>query len=351
MSASDPDCDPFAERSSTRWHARYSLLGGRFRFTSNSRALLRLVDSAYRQLPMRALGRPAQAFEIELRVSTARTLRGARTPPPLTTFSAAGGLLGGIMDAANFVLLSPAKRAALVAVSRDMLELPYHLRYELIEFAVYTLASRSQGLLSLHAACVGHAGRGLLLMGESGAGKSTLALHSALQGLEFLSEDAAFVDPARLLLLGVPNFVHVRPETVAGIELPTVAARVRRSAVIRRRSGVRKFEVDLRRFGSRLGSAPLSLAAVVFLSGRRSGSAAQMRALRPAETLRRFMSAQPYATLLPGWRAFRRAIDRVPGFELRRGPHPTESVVALRHLLAQRERRATPRAIARAARR
>jgi serine kinase of HPr protein (carbohydrate metabolism regulator) len=53
----------------------------------------------------------------------------------------------------------------------------YLTRYELIEFAVFTLAQRVQGLVPLHAACVGRAGRGLLLMGGSGAGKSTLALH------------------------------------------------------------------------------------------------------------------------------------------------------------------------------
>jgi len=336
VSASDPDRDPFAERSSARWHRRYPLLGGRFRFTSNSRRLLQLVDSAYRQLPMRSLARSAPPFEIELRLSAARTPRVARTPPVMKTFSGAGGVLGGIMDSANFVLISPAARAALVAVSRDMLDRPYHLRYELIEFAVYTLASRAQGLLSLHAASVGAAGRGLLLMGDSGAGKSTLALHSALQGLDFLSEDAAFVEPTGLRLLGVPNFVHVRAEAVAAIEQPAVAARLRRSAVIHRRSGVAKFEVDLRRFGARVSTAPLSLAAIVFLSRRRSGRTAQLRALLPPELLRRFIAAQPYATLLPGWRAFRQAIHKIPGFELRRGPHPSESVVALIHLLAQR---------------
>jgi hypothetical protein len=58
-----------------------------------------------------------------------------------------------------------------------MLRFPYHARYELIEFAVFTLAARAQGLVPLHAACVGEEGRGLLLMGESGAGKSTASLH------------------------------------------------------------------------------------------------------------------------------------------------------------------------------
>ena len=49
-------------------------------------------------------------------------------------------------------------------------------RYEMLEFAVFTLASRVQGVVPLHAACIGRRGRGLLLMGDSGAGKSTAAL-------------------------------------------------------------------------------------------------------------------------------------------------------------------------------
>jgi hypothetical protein len=339
VAANDPDRDPFGEQSSGKWRLRRQLLGGRFLFTSNSRRLLRLVDSAYRDLPARRPTGPVPAFEIELRLTAAPTLRGAGTPPALRTFAGPGQLLGGIMNAGNFVLLSPAARAGLVAVSRDMLALDYHVRYELIEFAAFTLASRAQRLLSLHAACVGRAGRGLLLMGSSGAGKSTLALHCALQGLEFLSEDAAFLDADRLLATGVPNFVHVRPESVSLIENPASAARIRRSPMIRRRSGVAKLEVDVRRLGCPLARAPLDLAAVVFLSSGRAGTAARLVLLPPRELWRRFMAAQPYATRLPGWRAFRQRIGSVQGFELRRGRHPSESVVALNHILEQPGRR------------
>jgi hypothetical protein len=336
VSASDPSSDPFSERSSARWGASYPLLGARFRFTSNSRRLLRLVDSAYGRLPMRPLTRPAPALEIELQLSPARSLRGSRAPPALKTFSAAGELFGGVMDASNFVLLSPAARSALVSVSRDMLDRPYHLRYELLEFAVYTLASRTLGLLSLHAGCVGHAGRGLLLVGESGSGKSTLALHCALQGMEFLAEDSAFIEPQRLLATGVPNFLHVLPESVALIEDSSLTKRIHRASVIERRSGARKFEVDLRRLGCRLAKVPVPLAAIVFLSRRRAGREAHLSLLPPRTVRQRFMAAQSYATLLPGWPAFARGLAGLPGYELCRGQHPSESAVALRHLLAQR---------------
>jgi hypothetical protein len=43
--------DPFREHSSIISRAPQPLLGARFRFESNSRQLLRLVDSAYARLP------------------------------------------------------------------------------------------------------------------------------------------------------------------------------------------------------------------------------------------------------------------------------------------------------------
>ena len=48
------------------------------------------------------------------------------------------GLICGVMDASNYVVLDPVQRRALVVASEDMLLWPYHLRYELIEFAVFT---------------------------------------------------------------------------------------------------------------------------------------------------------------------------------------------------------------------
>ncbi len=91
---------------------------------------------------------------------------------------------------------------------------PYHIRYELIEFAVFTLAARVQRLVSLHAACVGTGGKGVLLMGPSGAGKSTVALQCLLNGFDFLSEDSVFVAPRSMKATGIANFLHTRADSL-----------------------------------------------------------------------------------------------------------------------------------------
>jgi hypothetical protein len=223
-------------------------------------------------------------------------------------------------------------RSGLVTVPARMLGFPYHTRYELIEFAVFTLATRVRGLIPLHGACVGSGSRGVILMGVSGSGKSTVALQCLLSGFDFVSEDSTFVMAERMLCTGVPNFVHVRSDSLRWVENREAAA-IRNSPVISRRSGVRKFEVDLRKGQYRLASAPLELAAVIFLSKSSAAGGELLQPLSKAETLRRLAAEQPYAANQPGWAGFARKVAQTGAFELRRGRHPSEAVTALRHFL------------------
>jgi hypothetical protein len=324
--------DPFREHVSGMVRGPLQLLGGRFRFESNSRQLLRLVDAAYRDLPRHRLSARVPSLRVGLLVIPGAPRRSRSGPATLATLSGAG-LVGGVSASSNVVMVSPAARSALVVVCADMLRFPYHTRYELIEFAVFSLATRVQGLVSLHAACIGSAGRGLLLMGESGAGKSTLALQCLLQGFDFVSEDSTMVAPDTMLATGVANFLHVRPDSVRWVARARDAAAIRSSPVIVRRSGVRKFEVDLRRGSHRLAAAPLHLRAVVFLSTRSCAGGPLLHPLSAPELLRRLAAAQPYAACQPHWAAFCRHAARLGAFELRRGAHPLEAVEALRTLL------------------
>jgi len=248
----------------------------------------------------------------------------------------APGLLGGATPSSNFVIVSPAERSALVAVSPWMLESAYHTRYELIEFAVFTLAARVQGLVPLHAACVGRNGRGILLMGPSGAGKSTVALQSLLQGLDFLAEDSVFVSPETMLATGIANFVHLRADSVRWIERDRDAAAIRRSPVIRRRSGVRKFERNLRNSGYRLAASALQITALVFLSPQAAGAGPVLNRLSRSALPAQLTAAQAYAANRPEWSAFSKRAARLEAFELRRGLHPREAVEALCTLLDRR---------------
>jgi hypothetical protein len=325
--------DPFGEHSRTIARRRLHVLGGRFEFESESPELLRLVDAAYGNLPRHRLGPQTPRFRVGLVLGSAAAPAGRRRaePPPLKMLSAAG-FAGGATEPANFVVVSPRSGTAVVSVSRPMLRFSYHTRYELIEFAVFTLAARAQGLVSLHAACIGRAGRGLLLMGPTGSGKSTVTLQCVLQGFEILSEDSVFVRPDKMLATGVPNFLHVRSESLRWLDRPQDAADIRKSPVIRRRSGIAKFELDLRQTRYRLARAALRVSALVFLSPEPAGRRPLLKALSKSELLRRLAEHQAYAANQPGWKRFSRHLSRISAYELRRGQHPLEAVQPLRSL-------------------
>jgi hypothetical protein len=331
--------DPFRERSTSLIREPLQLLGGRFRFETNRRELLRLVDSAYAGLPRHRLSGVIPRLRVGLLLSPRGQPRPRRRLEPSALHVLSGaGFLGGATDSSDFAVVSPRERAALVVVSPKMLRFPYHTRYELLEFAVFTLATRTQGLVPLHAACVGRDGHGILLMGSSGAGKSTVALQCLLQGLDFLSEDAVFVAPDTLRATGIANFLHVRADSLRWIERASDAAPIRDSPVIRRRSGVKKFEVDLRQGGYRLAASPLQIGAVVFLSAQKSRDGRLLRPLSKSTLLARMANAQAYAANQPGWATFAQRLSALGGFELRRGRHPLEAVEVLRSLLPHRTR-------------
>jgi HPr Serine kinase C-terminal domain len=245
------------------------------------------------------------------------------------------GFLGSATDTSTFVVMSPADRTAVIFVSREMLRFPYHVRYELIEFAVFTLASRAQRLVPLHAACVGLNGRGILLMGASGAGKSTVALQCLSEGFDFLAEDSVFVAPESMRATGTANFLHVRADSLRWLGRSPTRTIISRSSVIHRRSGVKKFEVDLRRSEFRLAKAPLKIVGVAFLSPQPAGAGPLLRLLSAADTLQRLKQEQAYGSGLPQWRSFCFNLLQSGGFEIRRGAHPSASVEALRSLLLQ----------------
>src|SRR5580692_5749005 len=140
--------DPFGERSARSHHRSLQLLGARFRFESNSARLLHLVDQAFAGLPPHRLRAKSPQLLLRLHLTPRRQHASRAPPPPLNTY-AGPDCLCGVIDEANLAVISPAQGSALVVVSSDMLRHAYHLRYELIEFAVYVLAARALRLVPL----------------------------------------------------------------------------------------------------------------------------------------------------------------------------------------------------------
>jgi hypothetical protein len=328
----DISADPFHERTPPVSRTRMQLLGGAFEFDCGSVELRRLVDKAYANLPRHKLSKVPPRIRVSIAHAPSARHRAQADPPRIEMLSGAG-LLCGTTRSSDFAVLSSDYRSALVVVSRDMQRFPYHTRYELIEFAVFTLAARAQGLMPLHGACVGQSGRGLLLFGDSGAGKSTASLHCLLRGMDFLAEDAVFVTPDTMRATGIANFLHVRCDSLDSIPASSAAV-IRRSPIIRRRSGVEKFEIDLRRPQFRLAASPLKVTGIVFISARPARRGVLLTPLRSQETLARFRKAQSYAVNQPGWATFKKRIAAAPAFELRRGRSPEEAADALQALLA-----------------
>ncbi|MCC4595632.1 serine kinase [Xanthomonas campestris pv. phormiicola] len=325
--------DPFHDRLRREHALSKQLLGGRFHFQSNSEALLQLVEAAFGGVPPQQLPDAAD-FRIELNLVARQDAPYvfALEPPPVRTHSGAGVLCGAI-DADNYMVLMPDQGRALIVVSEDMLAHPYHVRYELIEFAVFVLAARTMQLVPLHGACVGEDGRGVLLLGASGSGKSTLALHSLLRGLDFLAEDAIFVEPQRMLATGIGNFLHLRADLLRLVDERTRAWIVA-APTIRRRSGVAKYEVDIRDGRGCLAPTPLQLVGAVFVSATVAADPQQLlQPIAEREVLERLCADQPYAAAQPGWSLFARQLQRLGVHELQRGAHPDASVDAVRQLL------------------
>jgi hypothetical protein len=171
------------------------------------------------------------------------------------------------------------------------------------------------------------------LLGPSGAGKSTVTLQCLIEGLGILAEDSVFVTPDTLLATGVSNFLHVRADSLRWIAQRRRVAEIRKSPVIRRRTGVRKYEIDLRKGEYPLVKGPLKIGAIVFLSARPAAGGPLLKQLRQKEALPMLVHEQAYAANQPQWTLFTRTAKRVPFFELRRGQHPGESVAALRGLI------------------
>jgi hypothetical protein len=308
------------------------VLGGLFRFESNSRDLLDLIEAAYAGLPPQTLGGIAAEFRIEMHLLPRRANPWA-TEPPAPRIREEGKLLRADIDASNYVMIDPERRRACVVASEDMLRHAYHLRCELIEFAVFILAARGIGLVPLHAACIGRNGRGLLLLGSSGSGKSTLALHGLLAEMDLLGEDAIFVSAADLLATGVPNYLHLRSDALDFVESHAMRRWIAHAPVIRRRSGARKFEVDLRQEYGRPATGSLALAGAVFVSAQPADDPdALLIPLCAHEAGLLLDDDQPYASSQPGWLHFKKNIIDRGVHQLRRGRHPRDSVDALRRL-------------------
>ncbi|NYQ86034.1 hypothetical protein, partial [Escherichia coli] len=132
------------------------------------------------------------------------------------------------------------------------------------------------------------------------------------------------------------NFLHLRGDSLRFIDDPSVAAHIRKSPIIRRRSGIEKFEIDLRCQAYRPARAPLEISRIVFISKKSAAGSALLAPIDRKLALQKLTASQPYAANLPSWAPFVKGLSHVDACELRRSRHPAEAAGALRRLLEGR---------------
>lgn len=325
------DRDPFSERRAGAHAQTFHVLGARLRVIADDRGLLALATHAFGGLPRQRIRARTPRLTLVLR-ATADAGPRSRDLPPRPRLASGAGILCHHLDAANYALVVPRLRSALVAISPAQRTRPQFGRYELLEFAVLALAARVGGLVALHAACIGRGTRCVLVLGNSGAGKSTLCLRALAAGYELLGEDSVFVEPVSLRAAGLSAFLHVLCSDRRRLRGVRGANRILASPVITRRSGARKYELDVRRSPYRIARHALRIEHVLSLTARR-GRGALLRPLSRAQLTRLLARTQPYAAGQPGWIGLLRQIGRLPAWQMDRGSSPEDAVAALRTLI------------------
>jgi hypothetical protein len=321
--------DPFDEDTPLPLTRRCVVLGQVVEFRTHDAAWLALVDAAYGGLPAAVMQPEAPALRVDLFVQDAAPTWPQGAAPPAPQMLGGAGVRGALLDANHAALAVLDTGRAVVRLSRALLAHSYHARYEFLEFAVYVLAQHARGMLPLHAGCVALGDAAVLIVGDSGAGKSTLSLLALAEGLQFLTEDSCFVDPASLDVVGVPNFLHLRFDALDWLQDAAWRERVQASAVIHRRSGVAKWELDMRGGWAPLAAGLPVLRHLVFASSRPAGEQPLLRSLGTDEVLARLRDTQPYGARHAGWAAFEHTLAGVQGWELRRGAHARQGAQAL----------------------
>jgi hypothetical protein len=200
-----------------------------------------------------------------------------------------------------------------------------------VEYAAVSAVVESHAV-SVHGALVARAGRGVLLAGRGESGKSTLACALWARGAALLGDDVAILDPASAMARPAPRRVSLRSASRALLG-DDLFARVMRGPSSVAFADSHLFHPDEIEPCPR--STPVDLAAIVLLG--RLGAVAQPARLEPIAPAHALLALLPYTnldsqrSLGDAIRTLAPLVDRVPAFDLGRGPIPrmAEAVEAL----------------------
>jgi hypothetical protein len=200
---------------------------------------------------------------------------------------AQGHLYSVVSDTDNCASLDLNKLQGSFFVSERTAEDHAWLRWSFVESLAYMLLAQ-RAVVPVHAACVAHHGRGLLLCGASEAGKSTLAYACARSGWTYISDDVVFLLPGGDGGIALGRHRHVRFRPDAPRLFPELEAFVARM----RPNGKLAIEVPVVELPHVRSAGRTAVSAIVLLD-RREGAEAGVRAASSGEILERLLCDMP----------------------------------------------------------
>ncbi len=174
------------------------------RISSNSRIVLESAELSWSHHTKRF-----DTDELEVRCFVSESESAACSTPAV--FRSQEHLVTIVADYENFAAVDLNERLSFGWVTNATAANTNYFRYMFLDAMAY-LQLEIHHVITIHAACVQFAQRGLLLAGHSGAGKSSLAYACARNGWTFLSDDGtAFVRRSKSLeALGTPEQFRFR---------------------------------------------------------------------------------------------------------------------------------------------
>jgi hypothetical protein len=196
--------DPLLTKTPLDYEKEVYPYGFPVRIRSNSAITMRAADVSW--------GTYRKKFDfppLDVRLLVSESASPARKEPGV--FRSQGHLLSIVGDSENFACLDLRGGFSFGWVTRSTAENTEYFRQCFLDVMIYPLIE-IRHMVTVHAACVIHQGRGLLLAGDSGAGKSSLAYACACRGWTYVSDDAsAFVRNAgKPLIIGHPQKFRFR---------------------------------------------------------------------------------------------------------------------------------------------
>lgn len=178
-----PVNDPLLTRVPLQYEAMYYPYGFPARVRSTSATTLEAADKSWSTYRQRHDEPP-----LDIRLALSESTSPGCVDPPV--FRSQGHLLSIVADRENFAFLDLDAGFAFGWATEATARNQEYLRQCLLDVMIYPLLEVKH-LITLHAACVVHRGKGVLLAGDSGAGKSSLSYACARRGWTFVSDDAS----------------------------------------------------------------------------------------------------------------------------------------------------------------